>query len=98
MSKKAVAFNSSLITHYSSLLRLMNKENVLFSIIGLLLGLIIGFIFANTVNQRGLQPGPVATTEGTRQNSNLPPDHPVVPSNAVADQEGMQAQVTEQIQ
>ncbi|HEX8774921.1 MAG TPA: tetratricopeptide repeat protein [Pyrinomonadaceae bacterium] len=76
----------------------MNKENVLFSIIGLLLGCIIGFIFANSVNQRGVAPASTAATEGSRQNSNLPPDHPVVPSNAVADQEGMQAQVTEQIQ
>ncbi|HEY6189772.1 MAG TPA: tetratricopeptide repeat protein [Pyrinomonadaceae bacterium] len=78
----------------------MNKENVLFSIIGLLLGCIIGFIFANSVNQRGLSTGPPppAATGGARQNSNLPPDHPAVPSNAVADQEGMQAQVTEQIQ
>jgi tetratricopeptide (TPR) repeat protein len=76
----------------------MNKENVLFSIIGLLLGCIIGFLFANSVNQRGVSPGQPAATTGTRQNSNLPPDHPVVPSNAVADQEGMQEQVTAQIQ
>jgi tetratricopeptide (TPR) repeat protein len=73
----------------------MNKENVLFSIIGLLLGCIIGFIFANSVNQQGTatRPAPAA-----RQNANLPPDHPVVPSNGVADQEGMQEQVTAQIQ
>ena len=76
----------------------MNKENVLFSIIGLLLGCIIGFIFANSVNQRGLSTGQPAAAGGARQNNNLPPDHPVVPSNTVADQEGMQAQVTEQIQ
>jgi tetratricopeptide (TPR) repeat protein len=30
----------------------MNKENILFSIIGVLLGFIVGFMFANTVNSR----------------------------------------------
>ena len=30
----------------------MNKENTLFGIVGLLLGLIIGFMFANNVNQK----------------------------------------------
>ncbi len=34
----------------------MNKENVLFGIIGLLLGLIIGFVFANKYNQDQSQP------------------------------------------
>jgi tetratricopeptide (TPR) repeat protein len=76
----------------------MNKENVLFSIIGLLLGCIIGFIFANSVNQQGGVQRQPATSGAARQNANLPPDHPVIPSNGVADQEGMQEQVTAQIQ
>jgi tetratricopeptide (TPR) repeat protein len=75
----------------------MNKENVLFSIIGLLLGCIIGFIFANSVNQKGTT-ARTPSTGGARQNSNLPPDHPELPSNAVADQGAMQEQVTAQIQ
>ena len=32
----------------------MTKDNILFSIIGLLLGLIAGYVFATTVNQRGV--------------------------------------------
>ncbi|HEX8136533.1 MAG TPA: tetratricopeptide repeat protein [Pyrinomonadaceae bacterium] len=74
----------------------MNKENVLFSIIGLLLGCIIGFIFANSVNQQGTLP---RQTPAPRQNANLPPDHPQIPTNGVADQGGaMQEEVTAQIQ
>ncbi len=76
----------------------MNKDNVLYSIIGLLAGCIIGFIFANSVNQKGAPTRPTTSNGSARQNSNLPPDHPAVPSNAVADQEGMQQQVTAQIQ
>lgn len=74
----------------------MNKENVLFSIIGLLLGCIIGFIFANSVNQQGAAP---RQPPAARQNSNLPPDHPQIGSNGVADQgSAMQEEVTAQIQ
>jgi tetratricopeptide (TPR) repeat protein len=74
----------------------MNKENVLFSIIGLLLGCIVGFIFANSVNQQGAAP---RQPPPARQNANLPPDHPAVPSNGVADQgAAMQEEVTAQIQ
>lgn len=34
----------------------MNKENILFSIIGVLLGFIVGFLFATSAQQRGLAP------------------------------------------
>jgi len=34
----------------------MSKDNILFSIIGLLLGVIVGYVFANAVNQRGYAP------------------------------------------
>ncbi|HYJ45091.1 MAG TPA: tetratricopeptide repeat protein [Pyrinomonadaceae bacterium] len=34
----------------------MTKDNILFSIIGVLLGLIAGYVFATTVNQRGYTP------------------------------------------
>ncbi|MGB7921777.1 MAG: tetratricopeptide repeat protein [Pyrinomonadaceae bacterium] len=77
----------------------MTKENVLFSIIGLLLGLIIGFIATNSINQSGGGSAPRAqqTAKPTTQ-SELPPDHPTVPSNGVADSGQMQAAVTEAIQ
>ena len=53
----------------------MSKENILFVIIGLLGGLIIGFVFANSVNQKGTVPvaGPPAS------NTSLPAGHPEVP-------------------
>lgn len=77
----------------------MNKDNVLYCIIGLLAGCIVGFIFANSVNQSGTAPRQQTANSSARQNSNLPPDHPAVPSNGVADQGGaMQEQVTAQIQ
>ncbi|HEX8493183.1 MAG TPA: tetratricopeptide repeat protein [Pyrinomonadaceae bacterium] len=41
----------------------MNKENILFSIIGVLLGFIIGFLFALNANQRGLAPRPTTTPD-----------------------------------
>ncbi len=54
----------------------MNKENVLFGVIGLLAGLIIGFMFANSINT-GSMPG---TMPGSlSSNSNMPADHPAIP-------------------
>jgi len=49
---------------------MINKENVLFCTVGLLAGLIIGFMFANSVNQN------TTLQQATRQNSNLPAGHP----------------------
>ena len=65
----------------------MSKDNILFSIIGLLLGFIVGFMFANNANQQAAKPRP---TQPASQ-ANLPPDHPQLPSNAVADQPDSQA-------
>jgi tetratricopeptide (TPR) repeat protein len=67
----------------------MSKDNILFSIIGVLLGFIIGFMFANNANQQGAKPRAAAATASQ---GNLPPDHPQLPSNAVADQPGSQQQ------
>ena len=50
----------------------MTRENLLFAIIGILLGFIAGFMFASTMSQRS---APVAATD-TR---NLPANHPQVP-------------------
>ena len=63
----------------------MDKNNVLFGIIGLLLGCIIGFLFANNLNQSEPQLAPMSqpqsATNTTSQNPNLPPDHPQVGGN-----------------
>jgi tetratricopeptide (TPR) repeat protein len=74
----------------------MTKDNILYSIIGVLLGCIVGFVFANSVNQRGYERRAAAPLSTSAPNSKLPPDHPPLPSNAVADQPGgqeMQADV-----
>ena len=63
----------------------MNKDNLLFGIIGLMAGLIIGFAIANSINKNELmRVSPVAS-----QNSNIPPGHPEIGGN----KEGMQPQV-----
>lgn len=62
----------------------MSKENLLFCVIGLLAGLIIGFMFANSVNQSA--PGQAMSTA---QPGTMPAGHPGVP----ASQGGMQADV-----
>lgn len=64
----------------------MTKDNILFSIIGVLLGFIVGFMFANNVNQRAAQP---ATASAMQQNSQLPPDHPPITQTGAQGQGGM---------
>jgi len=66
----------------------MNKDNLLFGIIGILLGLIIGFFFANSVIQRGLPARGVSSSQ-----AELPADHPPLPMNGAADKSGMQPAV-----
>jgi tetratricopeptide (TPR) repeat protein len=69
----------------------MTKDNILFGVVGLLAGLIIGFFVTNSLNkQQGI--GAVSATSGTAaQPGNLPPGHPDVPagSNAQAGQRSM---------
>lgn len=66
----------------------MSKENILFVIIGLLGGLIIGFVFANSVNQRAT---PMAGQ--TMPNANLPAGHPDVPGGTGGMQPEIQAAI-----
>ncbi|MCA1557672.1 MAG: tetratricopeptide repeat protein [Acidobacteria bacterium] len=73
----------------------MSKDNILFSIIGVLLGFIIGFMFANNANQQAAKP---RAASATAAQGNLPPDHPQIPSNAVADQPGAQTGALPQVQ
>jgi len=54
----------------------MNKENILFGIVGLLAGVIIGFMFANSVNQQGTAGTTVPPTAAS--NTALPPGHPEI--------------------
>jgi len=63
----------------------MSRENLLFVIIGLLLGFIVGFMLATTMNQK--MAAPAARTQ------NLPPDHPTIGDSAPAAPGQMQADV-----
>lgn len=56
----------------------MKKENILYSVIGVLLGFIVGFAFANVANQRGYAPQVAASV----QTAGLPPDHPPIGATA----------------
>ncbi len=51
----------------------MTRENLLFAIIGILFGFIVGFMFASTMSQR-----PVPVAASTADNRNLPANHPQV--------------------
>src|SRR3989440_8756158 len=54
----------------------MTRENLLFAIIGILLGFIVGFLLANSINQRDFAARLGATTG--QQSQNLPPNHPPI--------------------
>ena len=70
----------------------MTRDNLLFAIIGLLFGFIVGFIFASTMSQRAATPAAVSTSQ-------LPSDHPTVGANPGAPNSGnMQAEVTAQLE
>lgn len=72
----------------------MTRDNLLFAIIGVLFGFIVGFIFASTMNQRYGPGAPTALSTGE-----LPADHPAVGQNASAPNPGgMQAEVTAQLE
>lgn len=56
----------------------MSKENILFIVIGLLAGFMIGFFFANSVNQGAMVPS-MAGSATQAQGGALPSGHPAVP-------------------
>lgn len=72
----------------------MTKENSLFTIIGVLLGFIGGFFFANSVNQRAAVP---QAAPAAGQMAGLPADHPPMPGGAAAGG-GMQGTGMEDVQ
>lgn len=74
----------------------MTKENFLFVIIGLLAGCIIGFMFANSVNQNAMKNFNPAMTSvpAVDPNAPIPPGHPDIGSgNSGAMQEQVQAAI-----
>src|SRR5438105_4481279 len=69
MSQKQVAHHSSL--------GYMNKDNILYSIIGLLIGIMIGFFATNSINRSALLNAPATAAGGAGA---LPPGHPPLES------------------
>ncbi|MGH9932230.1 MAG: tetratricopeptide repeat protein [Pyrinomonadaceae bacterium] len=72
----------------------MTRDNLLFAIIGILFGFIVGFLFASTMNQRYGPGAPTALSSGQR-----PADHPPTGANPGTPASGnMQAEVTASIE
>lgn len=63
----------------------MSRENILFSVIGLLLGYVIAFHLVVYINQG--QAGVAATGAGEQAAGGLPGDHPALPTNEVKDRQ-----------
>lgn len=67
----------------------MTRENLLFAIIGVLLGFIIGFMFASSMSQKqAMQQQTAAASQS------LPADHPPVGAQNAPNPQAMQAEVT----
>lgn len=55
----------------------MKKENIMFGVFGLIVGLVVGFVFANSVNKTGIdRPAVIASNSSPSSNPAMPPDHP----------------------
>jgi len=70
----------------------MNRENLLFAIIGVLFGFIVGFMFASSMSQKATQ---IQTASASQT---LPADHPPVGGQNAPDPAAMREQVTAQIE
>lgn len=69
---------------------MITKENVLFCIVGLLGGLIVGFMFANSVNQSQATPAAPSAMQGT---GGMPGGHPPMGGGADGSMEDIQAAI-----
>ena len=71
----------------------MSRENLLFGIIGILLGFIVGFMFASSMSQKTQQAQLPSASQG------MPADHPPVGAqNPSGNPDDVRAQVTESIE
>src|SRR5438477_6182343 len=66
----------------------MSRENLLFAIIGILLGFIVGFMFASSMSQKVTMQQTTASTQA------LPADHPPVGAQNAPDPQKMREEVT----
>lgn len=71
----------------------MTRENFLFAIIGILLGFIVGFMFASSMSQKQASPQMAAASQG------LPADHPPIGGGQNSpDPQAMRAEVASSIE
>lgn len=71
----------------------MSRENLLFGIIGILLGFIVGFMFASTMSQKAQQPQLAASGQS------MPADHPPIGAeNSSQNPEDVRAKVTSSLE
>jgi tetratricopeptide (TPR) repeat protein len=70
----------------------MNRENLLFAVIGVLLGFIVGFMFASSMSQKAAQ------TQMAGASQNLPADHPPVGAQNAGDPAAQRERVMAQIE
>jgi tetratricopeptide (TPR) repeat protein len=74
----------------------MSRENLLFAIIGILLGFIVGFMFASSMSQKQASQQLAAASQG------LPADHPPIGGQGgqggASDPQGMRAEVASQLE
>lgn len=66
----------------------MSRENILFAIIGILLGFIVGFMFASSMSQK------MASQQTTAASQGMPSDHPPVGGAQAQDPQAVREQVT----
>lgn len=69
----------------------MSRENLLFAIIGILLGFIVGFMFASSMSQKQAMQQQQQAAVGSQS---LPSDHPPVGAQNAPNPQAMQAEVT----
>ena len=67
----------------------MSRENLLFAIIGVLLGFIVGFMFASSMSQKQAM-----QQQAAAGSQSLPADHPPVGAQNAPNPQAMQAEVT----
>lgn len=72
----------------------MTKDNIMFAIIGLLVGLIVGFMGANSINRSALSQ-PTASAGPANSSSDLPPNHPPIGTTGDAGQQPQGAAMPE---
>jgi Flp pilus assembly protein TadD len=65
----------------------MSRENLLFAVIGILLGFIVGFMFASSMSQKAASPQQAASSQG------MPADHPSLGAQNSPDPQAVRQEV-----